>query len=137
MYVDGLRVGVLGSKKLDFGDGKRVKYCEQQIKRVEPEGEFKSTMRVIIEPTITGNGLTSVRNVEGQISLRNGQVDGVSLGTMSDGTIVAVEQPFVVTGVSVATPFDTKKANYIDQSVLMATDVGYAEPCYWLSIDEP
>lgn len=105
VYVDGFKIAVCGSKKINLGNGAKVRYCEKQIKRVNEEEEFDAVASVEFA-TSTGAGDPVVNNaIAARPILYDGVVDGVDLGASFAGPAApkcTVSEPFKITGVRTA-----------------------------------
>ena len=86
--IDGLSILVCGSKRLDCGNGNRVRYFDKQIKRVNAEVENRAEWFVTLE---TGAGFAEPVVIEGETAkplLFNGFRNRLYMGADIDGTFV-------------------------------------------------
>ena len=105
VYVDGMKIAVCGSKRINLGDGAKIRYCEQQIKRVTAEEEYKAVLTVDFVASAAPVDPVVVDVIGARPILYDQSKDGVDLGASFAGPAApqcSVSEPFKITGIRTA-----------------------------------
>ena len=103
LNFDGREIAICGSKQIFCGDGKRVKYVAEMLRRIEPEANRKDMVPVFLTTTATATaGDPVVLDPSNKPLLMFGLVDGVYLGGEYEGAaanVFSLHPGFVLHGI--------------------------------------
>lgn len=134
LVIDGQELAICGSKQVYLGNGKRVKYLQEQIRRVEPEKERVVVISGLFAGATSTQGEPVYLDVNLKPVLYFGWLDGVPLGAeigYTAPTEAAVHPGFVIIGKD-ATTLQGVETSALDTAVIIGIDnVG---PYYGLTL---